>query len=240
METISISTSQAHSGTSSMMISDRTKGWHGPQFLLDDVCESNKEYTVSAYAKAEWYNTIKLSMEYTDTAGERHYSNLASGISNGDWAEFSNIKFSFTDDVTNVYLYFECNDASNLYIDDFTLSEAPIIPIQEDIASLKDVYSGYFKIGTAIMASNLASPSFMDLVEKHFNESITFGNELKPDYVLDQAASQAKGDNVNPQVNFAQADALLKYCAENKIPVRGHTLVWHSPDTGLVLQRGLL
>lgn len=232
VETISISTSQAHSGTSSMMISDRTKGWHGPQFLLDDVCESNKEYTVSAYAKAEWYNTIKLSMEYTDTAGERHYSNLASGISNGDWAEFSNIKFSFTDDVTNVYLYFECNDGSNLYIDDFTLSEAPIIPIQEDIASLKDVYSGYFKIGTAIMASNLASPSFMDLVEKHFNESITFGNELKPDYVLDQAASQAKGDNVNPQVNFAQADALLKYCAENKIPVRGHTLVWHSqtPD----------
>lgn len=104
---------------------------------MDDVCESNKEYTVSAYAKAEWYNTIKLSMEYTDTAGERHYSNLASGISNGDWAEFSNIKFSFTDDVTNVYLYFECNDASNLYIDDFTLSEAPIIPIQEDIAISK-------------------------------------------------------------------------------------------------------
>ena len=58
------------------------------------------------------------------------------------------------------------------------------------------------------MASNLASPSFMYLVEKHFNESITFGNELKPDYVLDQAASQASGDNTNPQVNFAQADAL--------------------------------
>ena len=215
-----------------MMISDRTKGWHGPQLLLDDICEPNKEYTVSAYAKAEWYNSIKLSLEYTDAAGERHYSNLATQTSNGDWAEFSNIKFSFTSEVSKVYVYFECNDASNLYIDDFTLAEAPIIPIQEDIASIKDVYNGYFKIGTAIMASNLASPSFMDLVEKHFNESITFGNELKPDYVLDQAASQASGDNTNPQVNFAQADALLKYCGKNKIPVRGHTLVWHSqtPD----------
>ena len=232
VESISITSSQAHSGSSSMMVSDRTKGWHGPQLLLDDICEPNKEYTVSAFAKPEWYNSIKLSLEYTDAAGERHYSNLATQTSNGDWVEFSNIKFSFTSEVSKVYVYFECNDISKLYIDDFTLAEAPIIPIQDDIASIKDVYNGYFKIGTAIMASNLASPSFMDLVEKHFNESITFGNELKPDYVLDQAASQASGDNTNPQVNFSQADALLKYCGKNKIPVRGHTLVWHSqtPD----------
>ena len=232
VESISITDSQAHSGSSSMMVSDRSKNWHGPQLLLDDICEPNKEYTVSAYAKAEWYNSINLSLEYTDAAGERHYSNLATKTFNGDWAEFSNIKFSFTSEVSKVYVYFECNDASKLYIDDFTLAEAPIIPIQEDIASIKDVYNGYFKIGTAVTTSNLASPSFMDLVEKHFNESITFGNELKPDYVLDQAASQASGDNTNPQVNFAQADALLKYCGENQIPVRGHTLVWHSqtPD----------
>ena len=90
------------------------------------------------------------------------------------------------------------------------------------------------------MASNLASPSFMDLVEKHFNESITFGNELKPDYVLDQAASQASGDNTNPQVNFAQADALLKYCGKNKIPVRGHTLVWHSQTPDWFFKENLL
>ncbi|MDO4156008.1 MAG: endo-1,4-beta-xylanase [Oscillospiraceae bacterium] len=230
--TISLSTAQAHSGTSSLYMTDRSKGWQGPQLSLDDICEPNKEYTISAYAMTSWYNNIKLSMEYTDANGDRQFSNLSSGVSNGDWVEFSNIKFSFSDNVTNVYIYFECNDGADMYIDDFTLSEAAVIPIQDDIASLKDVYSGYFKIGTAIMASNLTSPSFMDLVEKHFNESMTFGNELKPDCVLDQAASQANGDNVNPQVNFAQADALLKYCAENKIPVRGHTLVWHSqtPD----------
>ncbi|CDE13659.1 endo-1,4-beta-xylanase [Ruminococcus sp. CAG:330] len=232
VESISITSSQAHGGSSSMMVSDRAKGWHGPQLLVDDICQPNKEYTISAFAKTEWYNSVKLSLEYTDTAGERHYSNLASGTSNGDWTEFSNVKFSFTSEVSKVYVYFECNDASTLYIDDFTLAEAPIIPIEEDIASLKDVYSGYFKVGTAVMASNLSSPSFMDLVQKHFSDSITFGNELKPDYVLDQAASQANGGNTNPQVNFSQADALLKYCAANKIPVRGHTLVWHSqtPD----------
>ena len=232
VESISITSSQAHGGSSSMMVSDRAKGWHGPQLLVDDICQPNKEYTVSAFAKTEWYSSVKLSLEYTDTAGERHYSNLADGTSNGDWTEFSNVKFSFTSEVSKVYVYFECDGAATLYIDDFTLAEAPIIPIEEDIASLKDVYSGYFKIGTAVGPSNLSSPSFMDLVQKHFSGSLTLGNELKPDYVLDQAASQAKGDNTNPQVNFSQADAMLKYCAENKIPVRGHTLVWHSqtPD----------
>ena len=113
VESISITDSQAHSGSSSMMVSDRSKGWHGPQLLLDDICEPNKEYTVSAFAKPEWYNSIKLSLEYTDAAGERHYSNLATETSNGDWVEFSNIKFSFTSEVSKVYVYFECNDISN-------------------------------------------------------------------------------------------------------------------------------
>ncbi|MFR6588562.1 MAG: carbohydrate binding domain-containing protein [Ruminococcus sp.] len=162
VESISITSSQAHGGSSSMMVSDRAKGWHGPQLLVDDICQPNKEYTISAFAKTEWYNSVKLSLEYTDTAGERHYSNLASGTSNGDWTEFSNVKFSFTSEVSKVYVYFECNDASTLYIDDFTLAEAPIIPIEEDIASLKDVYSGYFKVGTAVMCIQLSSPSFMD------------------------------------------------------------------------------
>ena len=112
VESISITSSQAHGGSSSMMVSDRAKGWHGPQLLVDDICQPNKEYTVSAFAKTEWYNSVKLSLEYTDTAGERHYSNLASGTSNGDWTEFSNVKFSFTSEVSKVYVYFECNDVT--------------------------------------------------------------------------------------------------------------------------------
>ena len=90
-----------------MCISDREKNWNGPQFLLDDKCEAGVQYTVSAAAKTEWYNSINLSMEYTDASGERHYSNLQAQTSNGDWATFSNVKFSFSEDVSKVYLYFE-------------------------------------------------------------------------------------------------------------------------------------
>lgn len=85
VETITATDSQAYSGSYSMCISDREKNWNGPQFLLDDKCEAGVQYTVSAAAKTEWYNSINLSMEYTDASGERHYSNLQAQTSNGDW-----------------------------------------------------------------------------------------------------------------------------------------------------------
>lgn len=237
VETIAPSTEQSHSGNTSMCISDRVKSWQGPQFKLDDHCEAGVEYMVSVWAKSEWYSTINLSMEYTDSSGERHYSNLKSA--QGDsWNEFSDIKVSFTSDVTNVYVYLESSDAScKLYIDDFTLKCAPDISIEEDIPSLTDVYNGYFKVGTALTQSALSSKPLMKLVNKHFNDSYTLGNEMKPDAVLNKSASIAYaeangGDYTNPQVSFSGAKSLLDYCSENNIPVRIHTLIWHSqtPD----------
>lgn len=235
VEVMESSTEEVHGGEAALCVSGREKSWNGPQLLLDDICEPGVEYTVSAWGKSEWYSTFSLSMEYTDTEGTRHYSNLKSFQGDG-WNEFSDVKFSFLADQTNVYIYFECSDATcKMYIDDFVIKAAPVIPIQEDIPSLSDLYSPYFNIGTAVMASNLSSPSFMDLVEKHFDDSITFGNELKPDSVLDKAACQemaAAGDDTDPQVTLSAARSLLNYCRDNNLPVRGHTLVWHSqtPD----------
>ena len=229
-EVIETTTAKAHSGTSSMCVSGREKNWNGPQFLLDDRCEAGVEYTISAWACAEWYNKVNLSFEYTDTEGVRHYSNLSSKEGDG-WMEFSDVKVSFASDVTNVYVYFECNDTANIYVDDFVLKSAPIYDIQEDIPSLKDVYADYFKIGGAVTASELAPATTQNLILKHYN-SLTAGNELKPDSVLDYNATIASGSNVDPQVSLAQARSILNFCRDNNIPMRGHVFVWHqqTPD----------
>ncbi len=235
-EVIEAVSGDAHTGDYSMKISGREKSWNGPQLLLDGRCEANKEYIVSAWVKTPWYNDIKLSMEYTDAAGERHFGNLNSAVSQGEWVEIPETKVSFSEDVTNVYVYFECGDTCDISVDDFTLKEAPVIPIEEDIPSLKDVYAGYFKVGTAITPSALSSPSLMNLVDKHFSGSITLGNEMKPDSVLNQSAciayAEETGDDTNPQISFGAANSVLQYCIKNNIPVRAHTLVWHSqtPD----------
>ncbi|MDD6346085.1 MAG: endo-1,4-beta-xylanase [Oscillospiraceae bacterium] len=230
VETISVTKDSAHTGDSSMMVSDRAKNWNGPQFLLDERCEAGVEYTISAWVRTEWYNNVNLSMEYTDVSGERHYNNLKSAVSQGDWVEIPETKLSFSEDVKNVYIYFECNDTANIYIDDFRLAKAPVHQIEKDIPSLKEVYSPYFKIGTAVTTSELAPQSAKDLIDKHFN-SITLGNELKPESILDRNACIEAG-NDNPQVNIASARSILNYCRDNNVDVRGHVLVWHSqtPD----------
>lgn len=210
--------------------SEREKGWQGPQIALDGMLEQGVEYIASAWLKASWYNEVKLSMEYTDSSGERKYSNLTSVQSDGDWVQLPEIKFSVPKNVTKAYLYIECNDTANIYVDDFKITTAPVYEIEQDIPSLKDVYSKYFKLGTAATASEIAPISAQNLIKKHFN-SLTLGNELKPDSILDKAACQsmaASGDDTNPQVNLAPAAELLDFARENNMPVRGHVLVWHS------------
>jgi endo-1,4-beta-xylanase len=156
---------------------------------------------------------------------------MSEAVSNGDWAEFSEIKFTVPDDSTNVYLYFECSDTAVMYVDDFEVRTVASAGIEEDIPSLKDVYANYFKVGTAVTTTELAPKSAKDLILKHFN-SITLGNELKPDAILDQDATLATGSNTDPQVNIASARTILNFARDNNISVRGHVLVWHqqTPD----------
>lgn len=120
---------------------------------------------VSAKAKAQWYNNINLKLDYTDSSGQRHYVDILSAVSQGDWVEMNDGKFIIPNNVTNVYLYFECNDTANMYIDDFEIKTAPVYEIQQDIPSLKDIYSSYFKIGGAVTTTELASKTAQDLIK---------------------------------------------------------------------------
>ena len=224
---ITASGENAVSGTQCLCASERSKSWNGPAFRLDDKCEPGVAYLVSCSAMGQWYTSVTVSFQYTDAAGEQHYENLANLNGNG-WQEVSDLKVSFTEEWTDVFVYFE-GGSDNIYIDDFTLKTAPVYHPQNDIPSLKDVYSDYFKIGTACTTKELAPASTKELILKHFN-SITAGNEMKPDALLDQKACLAlaeAGDDENPQVSLASASSILNFARDNHIPVRGHVLIWH-------------
>ena len=232
---VEVATDDAHSGNGYLLCTNREKSWQGAQFLTDGILEGGKKYVVDAWVKTPWYSTVTLSMQYTDSSGTVHYTNIANVVSQGDWAELSNAKVQIPMDCTEVYLYFECSDTKvDIAIDDFNIYSTPEYQIQKDISSLKDVYSPYFKFGGAMMASELGSQATKDLVLKHYN-SITFGNELKPDSVLVQSKCQElaqAGNEGDVAVSIDSARSLLNFCQENNIPVRGHVLVWHSqtPD----------
>ena len=96
--------------------------------------------------------------------------------------------------------------------------------------SLKDTFGSKFKMGTCVSPGELNTGAAF--IKKHFN-SITPENELKPDAIINQQACQQKGNNVNTQVVFnSGTKAILKFCQDNGIALRGHTFVWYSqtPD----------
>ena len=104
----------------------------------------------------------------------------------------------------------------------------------EITAVLKDLSADYFTFGVGINGSTLENqtlniPEYMELSKQQFN-SCTMTNLMKSCYILDQMGSQKnlKEGNEEPALSFASIDPTLKWCQENDMKMRGHTLVWHT------------
>lgn len=106
-----------------------------------------------------------------------------------------------------------------------------ISAIDEALPSLYEAYTDYFSIGVALTASEVINEIKAEVVLDHFN-SMTCGNEMKPDSLLDREGCVTVGTEECPVLNFKSCDAMLQFCMDNGIKMRGHTLVWHSqtPD----------
>lgn len=247
-EVVSLSTEQAHSGVNSLKVSNRTKTWHGATSNKTQELTLGETYVFGIWIKYlgdSYSNSQKFSLQlqYNDGVSDQYKNIKTVSVTKGNWTHLEG-EFTIPTDATNVYVYLEteykssptAQDFLDFYIDDFTATPAVLPEIEENIASLKDVYATYFNIGGAATANELAPAPAKALVKKHYN-LLTPGNELKPDSVLDYDATIAyleenPGDQVNPQVSIRAARTLLEYARDNNIPVRGHTLVWHAqtPD----------
>ena len=241
------STTYAHSGNASLYVSGRTQLWNGSTRNVSDIMEAGGYYKVGTYVLYDgdqYSDTQKFSinLQYDYNGKENYYTIATETAKKGEW-QYVGSEFTAPEGATNFYIYVQTGytsapkeqDLMNFYMDDAVGERLPDPTIQDDIASLKDAYSDYFKIGCACTGSEFAQGATKDLIKKHYN-SLTLGNELKPDSVLDQALSQKyvaeTGDDTMPQISLNEADEMLKFAGENKIPVRGHVLVWHSqtPD----------
>jgi endo-1,4-beta-xylanase len=86
--------------------------------------------------------------------------------------------------------------------------------MKKDIPSLCEVYKNYFPVGAAVNLKTIISHA--DLLKKHFN-SITPENHLKWGLI----------HPLPDKYNFEDANKIINFAIENKMKIRGHTLVWH-------------
>ena len=90
--------------------------------------------------------------------------------------------------------------------------------------SLKNVYSGKFYIGAAVHLNGLNDPRYTENLLSQYN-SITAENDMKPEALLDHAASVSGGAIV---CDFTKMDQYCDFAEANGLKMRGHTFVWHS------------
>lgn len=225
-EILSVAQDAANSGTYSLKVEGRTNGWHGPQLNATSYMQVGHHYSLSAWVRLpEGTDDAPVSLLIQRTTdGTNHYEQVATKtVNDNGWVKLEG-EYKLLQASEYVGVYLESFNAPTLsfYMDDFLMETAPEpepIVIQPDIPNLKDVFAGQFLLGSALLVGEIEDPEGpdADLLKKHFN-SLTPGNELKWD-----ATEPAEG-----QFNFARADKIVDFAVENNIPVRGHTLIWHS------------
>ena len=238
----------AHGGSKSLAVTGRTASWNGVSVSSSDL-KAGGTYSFSSYVAYKNSNYASAGFEFGlqyDLNGETNYDNIGSATAkSGEWALLDgSVEVPAGAENISIYVqsaYSENDTAADLidfYLDDVKFSgssstgsdpgNTPSNPVSSD--SLKDKFASCFKMGTSVSPHELSTGG--DFIKKHFN-SITPENELKPDAIINQQASQQYGNNVNTQISFnSGAKQTMKFCEDNGIAMRGHTFVWYSqtPD----------
>jgi endo-1,4-beta-xylanase len=224
--TLANTTADAHSGTHSLLVTNRVAAYDGPQISVNNKMYNGSNYSVSVWVKlaptATQADTLRVSLQVT-LAGTTSYITVVNNtaVPLGTWVNLTvpNFDMAYAYTPGDAFLYVESNSGTqSFYIDDFQLTYLPPVTIQTNIPSIYQTLAYYFPVGAAVDTSDLSGPH-KQLLTKHFN-SITSGNDMKWD-----ATEATEGT-----FTFTNADAEVSLAVANNMLVRGHNLVWSTGE----------
>lgn len=214
----------------SLKVSNRKKNWAGP---IVDVTYNIKDYvtyTVEAYVKHTTGSnkTINCMWDTIDYHGNRTYTTIKTiVVPTGNWRKIEATVVA-PGDVEKMSIYFEMqNYSDDFYVDNISVTEKHLdMDAVLAVKGLKESFSKRFPVGCAVYSYNLKNPEIVQFISHHYN-TITFGDELKPENLLNKERTQNAGDGL-PKINTDMIDKCLGLAVENNFKVRFHTLVWFS------------
>lgn len=247
----------------SMLIDGRKSAWNGAGLDAKNLVVPGGTYRVSFYAKIpNGADKTKLKLRFSgayvlEEGDSENYENYPrdkdQNLTQKNWT-YVEETFTTQASLYTYLIYFESNGNGKcpILVDNFKLEEITT-PKAADLTldSIKDVYSPYFdKVGTAVSYATLINNSQSEFVTHHYN-SITYGNDTKPDailgskntlavtdanaanyYIPDNYSSfdgnkDADGNVVLPEIDFASIDKYLKKADSLGLKVRYHAFIWH-------------
>jgi endo-1,4-beta-xylanase len=228
VEVVANSTAQARTGTHSLLTSGRTSSWRGPTLSILDTVAKGTSYTFDVWVRLganAGTQQARLSVE-SRVGGTPTYSTVVGNTNVNDygWTELK-ATYILGSDVDFLTVYVEtASTLSDVYIDDFSISSIPTLPVQTDIPSLKDVFAADWTVGAAVAPAQLTGDRGT-LLAKHFNQ-VTPGNAMKWDAT----------ERTENTFDYTDADKIVAFAQANNQKVYGHTLVWHNQTPAWVFQ----
>lgn len=95
------------------------------------------------------------------------------------------------------------------------------------IPNLKETYAGQMNMGMAVGLWHLTDPDMSALLRRQLS-SLTCENDMKPERLLDHAATLKTGECDRAAITLATAEPYLDYARRYGLTMRFHVLVWHN------------
>lgn len=237
--------------------------WYFKSYDLSEYASKTVKIELSCKIKTSSSNKINLKWQINQ---DPEYPIIAQADVGSDWVELKGTNEVSIEAENQLYLSTYQIDFSNLtiYIKDFSYKVTPIVIennrenwLSDSTPSLKETYKDIFdSFGLACEYGNFGT-GWGTPVELYYEEvqnglkkhvdSMTLGNELKPQFMLcwwengagakESTTSFTASNGQKIQVpktikGLSRLDDILTILKNNNLKMRGHVLTWHSqtPD----------
>lgn len=233
---------EGYNSSRSMRVTGRTSPEHGAASLKGFYLADGTEYDFSVQVKhaGSADETFRLTLQWEWPDGSLESKVIASTVVKPNaWtalsASFATPKgsskptFFLTTTSTTDFLYDQFTAAAKV---DAALATAPLVAGRAAATptniGLKDVYAKHFRVGNILNSGTVNNAGIRSLMQLDYN-SISSENEHKPDGTMTRTNST--NTNIRAQINTGAA-AIMNFCQQNNIALRGHVLTWHgqTPD----------
>ena len=242
-------TDEGVDGSKAILVSGRTESYFGyaldvSKFIGNTIVVKADVKTIGATDAVDFNASIKI----TNADGDDYKQAATGKVSDDAFVSLSGT-YEIPADLTGAVIYFEAPADVDYIIDNISITVSGEYKDPNggsddgyvdttNYVKLKDLYSGKFLMGVACEAISNFNKSSCEigndakekLIKEQF-DSITFGNELKPEYNMDVTnKSGLRTDTFLPFVINPAAKEMLDFAKDNGLKVRAHVLVWHSQN----------